>query len=261
MFLVDSHCHLDLLKLEANDNINQVLIRAKQQGVQHILNVCVKISEFNKILSTALPYSFIDISAGLHPNEVEEDVDFDTLISLASHQKVVAIGETGLDYFRSSGDLTWQQERFRMHITVAKELMKPLIVHTRAAKEDTIHILHEMKANDCGGVMHCFTEDWATAKKALDLGFYLSFSGIITFKNAHDLQEVVKKAPLDRILIETDAPYLAPNPYRGKQNEPAYVLHTAEYIASLYQLPLEQIADHTTRNFFALFKGAKQSYV
>jgi len=261
MFLVDSHCHLDLLKTSSEDDLNKIVARANEYSVKHILNVCVKISEFNKIVSTAERYPFVSASVGLHPNEQDETVDIDTLIYLGQHKKVVAIGETGLDYYRSTGKLDWQRERFCMHIEAAKSLKKPLIVHTRAAKEDTMNLLVTQKAQDCGGVMHCFSEDWQIAKQALDLGFYISFSGTITFKNTPYLQEVAKKMPLDRLLIETDAPYLAPHPHRGKPNVPAYVRYTAEHIANLRQISLEEFAEQTSTNFFNLFKGANAHYV
>jgi TatD DNase family protein len=261
MFLVDSHCHLDLLNLSSSDDLLKILMRANDAGVKHILNVCVKISEFDTILKTALSFPFVSASLGLHPNERDEEVSLETLLQLGAHPKVVGIGETGLDYFRSTGDLDWQRERFCIHIAAAKQLKKPLIVHTRAAKEDTMIILKNEFANECGGVMHCFSEDWAIAKQALDLGFYISFSGTVTFKNTPHLQEVASKMPLDRMLIETDAPYLAPAPHRGKQNEPAFVQHTAKHIADLRQISLESIAHQTSQNFFSLFKGANANHV
>jgi TatD DNase family protein len=262
MFLVDSHCHLDLLDL-ANDegDLNLLLERAREQNIGHILNVCISLSSFPAVLKTAEAYPFISASVGLHPNDQDEEADEKTLVHLGEHPKVVAVGETGLDYFRSEGELGWQKERFRIHIHAAKKLQKPLIVHTRQAKDDTIKILQEETADQIGGVMHCFTEDWEMAKKALDLNFYISFSGIVTFKNATVIQEVAKLVPLDRILIETDAPYLAPNPNRGKPNEPAYLAMTAEYLARLRGIPLADFAEHTTRNFFTLFKGAVPEYV
>jgi len=262
MFLVDSHCHLDLLDLtpEAGD-LNKVIARAKENNVHYILNVCVGLSDFPKVLKTAETYPFVSASVGLHPNDRDEEVTSETLVQLANHPKVIAIGETGLDYFRSSGDVEWQRKRFRSHIEAALTIQKPLIVHTRDAKDDTITLMQKEHAHKVGGVMHCFTEDWSTAKKALDLNFYISFSGIVTFKNAAILQEVAKQVPLDRILIETDSPYLAPNPHRGKPNEPAYVKHTAEYIANLRHISLSEFAEQTTENFFTLFKGAVRPHV
>lgn len=262
MFLVDSHCHLDLLDLAADDgDLNKIIARAKAHDVHYLLNVCVTLAAFPTILRLAETYDFVGASVGLHPNEQEEEADIDKLIHLGQHKKVLAIGETGLDYFRSTGDLEWQRERFRTHIQAARSLKKPLIVHTRDAKDDTMRIMQEEKVEHIGGVMHCFTEDWETAKKALDMDFYISFSGIVTFKSAKVMQEVAKLIPLERMLIETDSPYLAPNPHRGKPNEPAYVRHTAEYIANLRQISLEKFAEQTTQNFFQLFNGAVRPHV
>jgi TatD DNase family protein len=238
--------------------LDPLLARAQQQGVGHILNVSVQLSLFPTVLAHAEAYPFVSASVGLHPNEQGEATDTDTLVKLGRHKKVVAIGETGLDYFRSTGDIEWQRERFRAHIRAAKILQKPLIIHTRAAKEDTIRILQEENAQQAGGVMHCFTEDWLTAQQALDLGFYISFSGIVTFKNAATIQTVAKQVPLERMLIETDAPYLAPEPYRGKTNEPGYVRHTAEYLAQLRGVSVAALAQQTTDNFFALFNNAEK---
>lgn len=262
MFLVDSHCHLDMLDLtpEAGD-LSKIITRAQENGVQHILNVCVKLTDFPTVLKTAQAYPFVSASVGLHPNEQSEETDTDTLIKLAQPKKVIAIGETGLDYFRSTGDVEWQRNRFRAHIRAAKATQKPLIIHTREAKEDTIKLMQEERAQDIGGVMHCFTEEWSIAEKALEMGFYISFSGIVTFKNAAVIQDTARKTPIDRILIETDSPYLAPNPYRGKPNEPGYVRHTAEYIAALRNISLEDFAEQTTTNFFTLFKGAERLHV
>ena len=262
MFLVDSHCHLDMLDLtpDAGDLTN-VITRAKDAGVQHMLNVSVNLKDYPAVLKTAETYPFVSASVGLHPNEQDEHVDVETLIRLGQHHKVIAIGETGLDYFRSTGDLDWQRERFRIHIQAAKQIQKPLIVHTRDAKDDTIQIMREEKANMVQGVMHCFTEDWEVAKKALDMNFFISFSGIVTFKSATVIQDVAQRVPLDRILIESDSPYLAPNPYRGKPNEPSYVRHTAEFIANLRNISLEEFARQTTDNFFTLFKEAVKTHV
>lgn len=262
MFLVDSHCHLNLLDLSADHGkLNNVIERAQQNGIHYMLNVCVKLSEFAQILKTAEAYPFVAASVGLHPNEINEKVDEETLVKLAQPEKVIAIGKTGLDYFRSTGDTEWQRERFRMHIRAAKKLQKPLIIHTREAKEDTIRIMQEEGASQVGGVMHCFSEDMLIAKQALDMNFYISFSGVVTFKNAATTQEVARQIPLDRMLIETDAPYLAPLPHRGKPNEPAYVRYTAEYIARLRNLSMEDFAEQTTQNFFQLFKGAVRPHV
>jgi TatD DNase family protein len=262
MFLVDSHCHLNMLDLTPDEgDLNKVMERAQTQGVRYLLNVCVKLTDFPELLKTAEAYPFVSASIGLHPNERDEEVDEDTLIQLGQSTKVIAVGETGLDYFRSTGDLSWQHERFRTHIRAAKTLQKPLLIHTRDAKQDTLKIMQEEGVQQIGGIMHCFSEDWETAKRALDLGFYISFSGVVTFKNAVSVQEVAKQVPLDRMLIETDAPYLAPHPFRGKPNEPSYVRHTAEYIANLRQVPLAEFAEQTTQNFFSLFKKALRPHV
>lgn len=262
MFLVDSHCHLDMLDLTPDGgDLNKVIERAKANGVNYFLNVCVSLRDFPAVLKIAKTYPFISASVGLHPNDQEEEADANLLIGLAQDEKVIAIGETGLDYFRSTGDLEWQKQRFRAHIAAAKAVQKPLIVHTRDAKDDTIRLMQEERANEAGGVMHCFTEDWDIAKKALDMNFYISLSGIVTFKSARTVQEVASRVPLDRLLIETDSPYLAPDPYRGKPNEPAYVRYTAEYIAKLRNLSLDALAEQTTQNFFTLFKGARRPHV
>lgn len=257
MFLVDSHCHLDQLEI-----LPQALVEAEKQGIGHMLCVCITLAQFPKMLALVKPYPQINVSVGLHPNEpVEREPTTAEIAELALDDKVVAIGETGLDTYRSTGDLTWQRERFRQHIRAAKQVNKPLIIHTRQAREDTLRILREENASKVGGVMHCFTEDWATASAALDLGFYISISGIVTFKNALDVQEVAKKVPSDRLLIETDAPYLAPMPHRGKPNEPAYVRYVAEFVAALRGVSLEELAEQTTENFFRLFTLAKRQKI
>ena len=257
--LIDSHCHLNLLELKSDtENIDTVVARAHQNDVEYSLNVSVSIKDFPEVLSTAEKYADVGASVGLHPNAQEEEVDAETLVKLGTHPKVIAIGETGLDYFRSTGDVEWQRTRFRAHIQAAKQLSKPIIVHTRAAKEDTLKILKEEDALDVSGIMHCFTEDWETAKKCLDLGFYISFSGIVTFKNATIIQEVAHKVPLERMLIETDSPYLAPIPERGKPNEPSYIKYTAEFLANLRGLNYADFAAMTNENFYRLFKGVKK---
>jgi TatD DNase family protein len=259
MFLVDSHCHLDLLDLTAHgDSLPNALLHAKKQGVGHMLCVCITLEDFPRVLNIAKSYPEVSASVGLHPNEqnVPLEPTADDLIALAQDKKVVAIGETGLDYFRTTGDTSWQRERFRQHIRASNQVNKPLIVHMRQANADTLEILREEKA--VAGVMHCFTENWETAQAALELGFYISLSGIVTFKNALDIQEVAKNIPLDRLLIETDSPYLAPIPFRGQSNEPAYVRYVAEFIAKLRGISLEEVAEQTTTNFFNLFKEAQQ---
>jgi TatD DNase family protein len=256
MELIDSHCHLNMLDLDRFEgSLQRVIDEANQKNVTTLLTVSVDLADHAELVKIAQTYPNVYISAGTHPNEHPNDtIDSKILESAAQHPKVIAIGETGLDYYRSQGDMTWQKERFIQHISVAKCTQKPLIIHTRMAKEDTLSLLREEGASDVGGVMHCFTEDWETAKQALDLGFYISFSGIVTFKNAVELQEVAKKVPLSRMLVETDSPYLAPIPHRGKPNCPAYVYYVAEYIASLRNVSIETIAKETTHNFLTLFK-------
>lgn len=253
--LVDSHCHLNFDSLR--NNLNQVLNNAQAQAVRYMLCVSVTLEKFPEVLALAQQHPNIFASVGVHPDErTGRDPTADELVALAQDPRIVAIGETGLDYYRQHGDVSWQQERFRQHIRAARTVQLPLIIHTRAASQDTIRILKEEAAQEVGGVMHCFTEDWDTAQAALDLGFYISFSGIVTFKNAEALREVAKMVPLDRLLIETDAPYLAPVPHRGKTNEPSFVRHVAEHISSLRSVPMELLAQATTDNFFMLFKKA-----
>jgi len=257
--LVDSHCHLDRLDLAPFDNdFEQLIAAATEGGVTHMLCVCIDLESYPAMLALVQPFPQISVSVGIHPNDKERrEPEPGELEKLAVHPRNVAIGETGLDYFRSEGDLVWQQARFRHHISAARACGKPLIIHTRAAKEDTIAIMTEEQARDAGGVMHCFTEDWEMAKKALDLGFYISFSGIVTFNSAAELREVARKVPQDRLLIETDAPYLAPVPYRGKPNLPQYVTKVAECIAELRGLGIDEVAEISSRNFFDLFSAAR----
>ena len=258
--LVDSHCHIDFPDLV--DDFPGVLSRAHDSGVGHLLCVSVNLQDFPAMLQLADRSANISASVGVHPNtplEVTEEPSVDTLVALADNPKIVAIGETGLDYYRTSCDVDRQRERFARHIRAARCVQKPLIVHTRSAAGETIELMRSEEARGAGGVMHCFGEDWDTAKAALDEGFYISFSGIVTFKNAQTLRDVAKKVPLDRILVETDAPYLAPVPFRGKTNEPAYVKHTAECLAEIRQMDLDSFADLTTENFFRLFDSAKRA--
>lgn len=254
--LIDSHCHLDRLDLsQYNGNLDLALQAAAQQDVQHFLCVCIDLEHFPDLITIAEKYPNVQTTLGLHPTEqVASEPTLEQLIELGSHPKVVGIGETGLDYYRCEGDVKWQRQRFRTHIRAAKALQKPLIIHTRMAQADTIAILKEEQADTVGGVLHCFTESWDMAKTAIDdLGFYVSFSGIITFKNATELQQVAKNVPLERLLIETDSPYLAPVPYRGKPNEPAYVRYVAIALAAIKDTDVDTIATHTTNNFFRLF--------
>jgi TatD DNase family protein len=253
--LVDSHCHLDLLRLE-DETLDDVIAEAQDADVQQMLCVSVSLERFPAMMDLIAPYPQIVASVGVHPDgEDGEDPDEDRLVALADNARIVAIGETGLDYFRIEGDTGWQRERFRRHIRAARAVNKPLIVHTRAAREDTLRILKQENAQQVGGVMHCFTEDRDMAKAAMDMNFLISFSGIVTFKNAVELKEVAKQVPADRILVETDAPYLAPVPKRGKSNRPAYVRYVAEYLADLRGEPFEELAATTTRNFHMLFKS------
>ena len=256
MQIVDSHCHINFDDLA--DDIPGVLAAANENDVTSMLCVSVTMEDYPEVLSLAESHPNIYASVGVHPNVTEgEDPTVEKLVSLAQNEQVVAIGETGLDYFRSEGDLAWQHERFHRHIEAARQADKPLIIHTREAAEDTMKTLKEHRAEEPGGVIHCFTEDWEIAKKALDLGFYISFSGILTFKSAKKIQDAAKKVPLDRILVETDSPYLAPVPFRGKTNQPAYTRHVAEFLAELRGLPVEEIAARTTDNFYRLFNTAK----
>lgn len=252
MALVDSHCHINFPELA--DRIPDLVSAAHNVGVEHMLCVSVDMEHFPDILTLARQHANIYASVGKHPNEqagVEPDVDM--LVALADDPDVVAIGETGLDYFRSDGDLNWQRQRFITHIEAAKRTGKPIIVHSRDADDDMIRILTEEDAGACGVVMHCFASDWKMAKACLDIGCYISFSGIVTFKNADALREVALNTPLDRILVETDCPYLAPVPKRGKVNEPAFVRHTADFIADLRKESTESFEAATTNNFFTLF--------
>ena len=254
---IDSHCHINFPEL--NQKIDQVLDNMKDNDISHALCVSVTLDKINEILSLTKKYSNVYASVGVHPDyEDIQEPDIETLFNYSKNEKVVAIGETGLDYFRLTGDLSWQRERFRTHIRAAIKSSLPLIIHTRNAQEDTISIMKEESAKSTTGVMHCFTESYEMAKKAIDLGFYISFSGIITFKNAESLRETVKKIPIENILIETDSPYLAPVPNRGKLNEPANVIYVAEKIAELKGIPIEEVAEITTNNFFTLFTKCKR---
>lgn len=252
---IDSHCHLNLVA-ENKTDLQTALDTAADNNVTHFLAIAIDRASCDYTVATAAAHANIYASVGIHPN-VEpiptETLTVEELVQLAGQDKVIAIGETGLDYFRSEGDLVWQRERFSVHIAAAIAVQKPLIIHTREAKEDTMRMLEQEGAVQAGGIIHCFTEDWETAKRALDLGFYISLSGIVSFKNAVQLQEVAKKLPLDRLLIETDAPYLAPVPHRGKANQPAFVKHVAEAVAALRNESVELIAEQTTENFHTLF--------
>ncbi|BCX82269.1 TatD DNase family protein [Methylomarinovum caldicuralii] len=257
--LIDSHCHLDRLDLKPFEgDFDRFMAKAREEGISHMLCVGINLPTFERCAALAARYpEEISLSAGEHPNDSKgQPLDVEQLLEYGRRQQVVAIGETGLDYFRSEGDLSWQQERFRQHIQVAKTLHKPLIVHSRAAKEDTLRIWREEGAMDVGGVLHCFAEDWDMARRALDLNLYISFSGIVTFKNAQAIQEAARKVPEDRFLIETDSPYLAPVPYRGKPNYPFYVRKVAEKIAELRGTTLERVGETSGENFYRLFSLA-----
>ena len=257
MKLVDSHCHIDFEPLSAE--FPEVLERAAANDVAYMLCVSVNLEDYPGIARMAAAYPHIYASVGVHPNSTDcHEPTAGELVELAANPEVVAIGETGLDYFRSEEKSGWQLRRFENHIEAAKQTGKPLIIHTRAAADDTMDMLESLGAAEAGGVMHCFSEHWETAERALDIGFYISFSGIVTFKNADTLKQVAKKVPLDRMLVETDSPYLAPVPFRGKVNEPGFVRHTAQCIAELRGDTLDNIADATTENFFRLFSGAKR---
>ena len=256
---VDSHCHLDFPELRAD--LPQLLGAMRDNGVTHALCIGVEMSAWPGVHAIARMYPNLYASVGVHPDypDVEEPT-VAMLVERARESKVVAIGETGLDYYRLQGDLEWQRARFRTHIRAARQSGRPLVIHTRASAADTLSIMRDEHADETGGVMHCFTETWDVAQAALDLGFHISFSGIVTFKNARDLKEVARRVPLDRMLIETDSPYLAPVPYRGKRNQPAWVRHVAEEIARLRDVPVEEIACATSDNFFRLFGIAPDAH-
>jgi len=251
--LVDSHCHLDFPELAGQ--LDGIFALMRENAVAKALCVSVTLEDFPRVHALAMAHDFLYASAGVHPDYPDLPVvTEDDLLTRAALPRVVAIGETGLDYYRLTGDLEWQRERFRTHIRAARACTKPLIIHTRSAAEDTIRLMQEERAGDAGGVMHCFTESWEVARAALDLGFYISFSGIVTFRNAKEVQAVAAKVPLDRMLVETDSPYLAPVPFRGKINQPGHVRHVARYLAALRGVQEDAFADITTSNFHQLFK-------
>ena len=251
--LVDSHCHLNFPELSGK--LDAVLAAMRENGVTHALCVSVTLQEFPQVRALAEQYPHIYGSVGVHPDYPDvPPFSGDDLLALADHPRIVAIGETGLDYLRIKEDCEWQRERFRTHIRAARRCGKPLIVHMRDAAPDTLRIMREEQAGEVGGVMHCFTESWEVAEAAMDLGFHISFSGIVTFRNARKLKTVAQRVPLNRMLIETDSPYLAPVPFRGRTNEPGLVKHVAEEIARLQGVTPERVAAETSRNFFNLFK-------
>lgn len=254
MLLVDSHCHLDSLDYQdLHQNVDDALAKAKAREVGYVLAVATTLPGYQAMTQLIGARDDVAFSCGVHPLNIEDGYDYAELRRLAAAKRVIALGETGLDYFYRQDNLELQQASFREHIRIGRDLNKPVIVHTRVAREDTLTILREENAQDCGGVLHCFTEDRATAEALLDLGFYISFSGILTFRNAEQLRDVARYVPLERILVETDSPYLAPVPHRGKENQPAYVRDVAEYMAVLKGVSLESLAEATTANFSRLF--------
>lgn len=253
--LVDSHCHLDRLDLTPfNGSLELAVAAARDNGIEHMLCVCIDLENLPAVLEVAARFPEVSASVGVHPgSRGGREPQVEELVALAADPRVVAIGETGLDYHYNQGDLDWQRERFRRHIAAARETGKPLIIHMREATADTLRILREEGADRVGGVMHCFVEDWETAEAAMSLGFYISFSGIVTFRNAETLREVARRMPRERMLVETDSPYLAPMPHRGKGNQPAWVRYVAEHIAALRDESLETLANYTTENYYRLF--------
>ncbi len=256
--LIDSHCHLDRIDLAPFQNdFGCFMQHARNSQIDHLLCIAIDLEAFPAMQNLVADYPEISLSVGVHPNVRDgHDPTTEELVNLANDPKIIAIGETGLDYFRSEGDLAWQHQRFRNHIQAAKITKKPLIIHTREAREDTIRILKEEGADSIGGIIHCFTEDWAFAQQAMALNFYISFSGIVTFNNATTIKEVAQKVPAERFLIETDSPYLAPVPFRGKPNYPTYVRQVAECVAQLRETTVEHIAELSSQNFRTLFNLA-----
>jgi len=253
---VDSHCHLDFPELRGE--LPRVLDAMRDNAVTHALCIAVEMDAWDAVHEVARSAPNLYASVGVHPDYADTKEPTEALLVARSREpRIVAIGETGLDYYRQTGDLGWQRDRFRTHIRAARTAARPLVIHTRAAAADTLAIMRDERASEAGGVMHCFTETWDVAQAALDLGFHISFSGIVTFKNAVELKDVARRVPLDRMLIETDSPYLAPVPYRGKTNNPSYVPFVAKQIAELRKLPLEAVAKATSDNFETLFKGIK----
>ena len=249
---VDSHCHLDFPELAAE--LPQLLSAMRENAVTHALCIGVDLPAWPNVVALARDHANLFATVGVHPDYTDTpEPSVAELVELSRTPKVVAIGETGLDYYRLEGDLEWQRERFRRHIRAARETGKPLVVHTRSAAADTLAIMREERAGEAGGVMHCFTESWDFAEQALEMGFHISFSGIVTFRNAHELKDVARRVPLERMLIETDSPYLAPTPFRGKRNQPAWVRHVGEEVARLRGVPVETVAAVTSENFFRLF--------
>jgi TatD DNase family protein len=258
--LVDSHCHLDFPDLAAN--LPQILELMQQNDVGCAVCIGVNLENLPRVLALADEYPQIFASVGVHPESTDvREPGVAELVALAAHPKVIAIGETGLDYYWHKDAPEWQRERFRTHIRAARATGKPLVIHNRDATADTLRLMQEEGAGQVGGIMHCFTETWEVAEAALEQGFHISLSGIVTFKNALTIKEVARRVPLDRLLVETDSPYLAPMPYRGKINQPGYVKHVAEEIARLRNLTYEEVVTATTGNFFRLFPDARTRVV
>ena len=256
--LVDSHCHLDRLDYdERHQDLADVVNKAEQQGIEYLLSVCVTLKDYPAMADMIKPFKQIFASCGVHPL-YEESLDSELLLQYAQDDNVVAVGETGLDFFYSPETKDKQIDSFRRQIQIAKQVKKPLIVHTRQAREETLTLLREEGAEEVGGVLHCFTESLEMAEAAMELGFYISVSGIVTFKNSKELQAVIKAIPLDRLLVETDSPYLAPVPHRGKENEPAFTRDVAKFVAELKGISIQELEEATTTNFFKLFGFAKK---
>jgi len=254
--LIDSHCHLDRIDLtDFNNNFSELITRISQAKVERMLCVSISLDEYPAMKALVEPHTHIDISVGVHPCDTQDDtVKLQQLIELGSNPKVVAIGETGLDYYYAKDTREQQIASFKVHMQAAKQLNKPVIIHTRDARQDTLDILKDYDVASCGGVLHCFTESWEMAEQALQMGMYISFSGIVTFRNAKALREVARQVPDDRFLIETDSPYLAPVPYRGKQNHPGLVEHVAQCMAEVRGTTLENIAELSKHNYLRLFE-------
>lgn len=260
--LIDSHCHLDRLKLDNYDEQLEAAIQAAaERDIQQLLCVGISVNNRKAVVEIAERFPQVVASVGIHPLDVKEGVaTVEDLIEWSQHDKVVALGESGLDYYYTQDDKALQQESFAIHLQAAAQTQLPVIVHTRDAREDTLALIKEHGSESSAGVLHCFTESWEMAEKAIDMNYMISISGIVTFKNAHELKDVAKRIPLDRLLVETDSPYLAPVPYRGKPNEPKYVREVAEYVAELKQISFEALAEATTENFYRLFPKAKTAY-
>lgn len=255
---IDSHCHIDTIDLlpEHNGSMDLLMDEIREANISHLLCVCIDLKDLPNIQALVKKYHNISYSVGTHPNVIlEREPTDEFLLKVARDPSCIAIGETGLDFFRNEGDMTWQIQRFEQHIRVANQLQMPLIIHTRQAADETVSVLKRCNAEQA--IMHCFAEDWKIAKQCLDLDYYISLSGIVSFKNAHQVHEVAKKIPLERLLIETDSPYLAPMPFRGKQNRPSWIVHVAKAIAEIRGVSLEEVANITTNNFLKLFPSVK----